>query len=553
MGKFLIRSALVFLAVVTGLSGVASAVDASADAVLRVGLYYDSNALPGANLENSVGSGYRLGYYEEDLSFHELGRTSETQISMVKTQNVTLSDGNYVDGTGTVTVGCYHLQLPGTYASFQEALDTAETLSDGFPAWIDGSYYVRSGAYTTKEAAEADKAALGLNDAEVVGTSGYAVSVVVTKTGEVLFQFDGGSALSLGVCPGLDDSVKTVTWFKGYRYYGGFQYVRDNGGNIEVINVVSLDDYVRGVLPYEMSNDWPLEALKAQAVCARTYAVTNTSGHRDFDVCASTHCQMYQGLNLSNERTDQAVDETAGEFVRYDGEPAITFYSASDGGATEDVRNIWNANADLPHLKGVVDPYEADVADGISQYHWSYTFTSSELTSKMNSSLSGKGYSFTGITDVYVSEYSETGNPASVTFVDRSGKTWSFGPETIRIALGLRSNRFDVTGGSGGAGYAVNDGSETLSSINGAYAVNGDGSITAISGTPYVITSSGTEQLSAPTASASSSAGSGSFTFAGSGYGHNVGMSQQGARAMALRGMDYIDILTFYFSDVEIW
>ena len=449
MGKFLIRSALVFLAVVTGLSGVASAVDASADAVLRVGLYYDSNALPGANLENSVGSGYRLGYYEEDLSFHELGRTSETQISMVKTQNVTLSDGNYVDGTGTVTVGCYHLQLPGTYASFQEALDTAETLSDGFPAWIDGSYYVRSGAYTTKEEAEAGKAALGLNDAEVVGTSGYAVSVVVTKTGEVLFQFDGGSALSLGVCPGLDDSVKTVTWFKGYRYYGGFQYVRDNGGNIEVINVVSLDDYVRGVLPYEMSNDWPLEALKAQAVCARTYAVTNTSGHRDFDVCASTHCQMYQGLNLSNERTDQAVDETAGEFVRYDGEPAITFYSASDGGATEDVRNIWNANADLPHLKGVVDPYEADVADGISQYHWSYTFTSSELTSKMNSSLSGKGYSFTGITDVYVSEYSETGNPASVTFVDRSGKTWSFGPETIRIALGLRSNRFDVTGGSG--------------------------------------------------------------------------------------------------------
>ena len=347
--------------------------------------------------------------------------------------------------------------------------------------------------------------------------------------------------------------MKTVTWFKGYRYYGGFQYVRDNGGNIEVINVVSLDDYVRGVLPYEMSNDWPLEALKAQAVCARTYAVTNTSGHRDFDVCASTHCQMYQGLNLSNERTDQAVDETAGEFVRYDGEPAITFYSASDGGATEDVRNIWNANADLPHLKGVVDPYEADVADGISQYHWSYTFTSSELTSKMNSSLSGKGYSFTGITDVYVSEYSETGNPASVTFVDRSGKTWSFGPETIRIALGLRSNRFDVTGGSGGAGYAVNDGSETLSSINGAYAVNGDGSITAISGTPYVITSSGTEQLSSPTASASSSAGSDSFTFAGSGYGHNVGMSQQGARAMALRGMDYIDILTFYFSDVEIW
>ena len=554
MGKYLTRFAAALLAAALCFGcAVTTAGAAEIKETLRVGLFYGSTALPGANLENSVGSGYRFGWYDDDLTFHQLGSSSETQISVVKTQNVTLSGGNYVDGTGSVTVGCFHLQLPTAYATFEEAQAAASTVSNGFPAWIEGTYYVRVGAYTTKEEALSAQTALGLSAATVAGTSGYAVTVVVTKTGKPIFQFDGGQGYSLGIRPGLDDSVKTVTWFKGYRYYGGFQYVRDNGGNIEVINVVSLDDYVRGVLPYEMSNDWPLEALKAQAVCARTYAVTNTSGHRDFDVCASTHCQMYQCLNLSNERTDQAVDETAGEFVRYDGEPAITFYSASDGGATEDVRNIWNANADLPHLKGVVDPYEADVADDISQYYWSYTFTSSEITSKMNSSLSGKGYSFTGITDVYVSEYSETGNPASVTFVDRSGKTWSFGPETIRIALGLRSNRFDVTGGSGGAGYVVNDGSETLSSVSGAYAVTGDGSITAISGTPYVITSSGTEQLSAPTASASSSAGSDSFTFTGSGYGHNVGMSQQGARAMALRGMDYIDILTFYFSDVEIW
>ena len=72
------------------------------------------------------------------------------------------------------------------------------------------------------------------------------------------------------------------------------------------------------------------------------------------------------------------------------------------------MRNIWNANANLPHLKGVVDPYEADVADGISQYNWSYTFTSSELTAEMNDALSGRGYSFTEIINVYVSEYSET-------------------------------------------------------------------------------------------------------------------------------------------------
>ena len=554
MGKFLTRLTPILLAAAIGLPGAASAVGASPDAMIQVALYYDGNSLPGANLENSVGSGYRFGWYDGDLSFHPLGYTSETQISMVKTQNVTLSNGNYVDGTGAVTVGCYHLQLPGTYASFEGALAAADRVPDGFPAWIDGAYTARVGAYATQGEAEAARNALGLSGAEIVGTSGYAVSVVVTKTGQVLFQFDGGSAYSLGVQPGLDGGEKTVTWCRGYRYYGGFQYVRDEGGNMEVLNIVPLDDYVRGVLPYEMSNDWPLEALKAQAVCARTYAVTNTSGHRDFDVCATTHCQMYQGLNLANERTDQAVDETAGEFVRYQGSPAITYYSASDGGATEAAHNIWDANADLPHLLGVIDPYEADVADGISRYNWSFTFTASELTAEMNDALSGRGYSFTGITDVYVSEYSATGNPLSVTFVDRSGRTWSFGPETIRLALGLRSNRFDVTGGSGGGGadYAVNDGSETLSSVSGAYAVQGDGAVTAITGTPYVITASGTQALSAPAASPSSGNGNG-FTFAGSGYGHNVGMSQQGARAMALRGMDYMDILTFYFTGVEFW
>ena len=265
MRKFLTRLLLVFLSAVICLSGVASAADTSED-TLRVGLFYDSKALPGANLENAVGSGYRFGWYDADLAFHELGYTSQTQISMVKTQNVTLSNGNYVDGIGSVTVGCYHLQLQGSSTSFDGALDQASRVPGGFPAWIDGAYHVRVGAYTTKEEAEAARDELGLREAEIVGTSGYAVSVVVTKTGEPIFQFDGGSAYALGVQPGLDSSVKAVTWFKGYRYYGGFQYVRDHGGNLEVLNVVSLDDYVRGVLPYEMSNDWPLEALKAQAV-----------------------------------------------------------------------------------------------------------------------------------------------------------------------------------------------------------------------------------------------------------------------------------------------
>ena len=545
MGKSLIRFAAVLLAAALCIGCVTFAAGSETKETLRVGLFYGSTALPGANLENSVGSGYRFGWYDDDLTFPQLGSSSETQISVVKTQNVTLSGGNYVDGTGSVTVGCFHLQLPTSYATFEEAQAAASTVSNGFPAWVEGTYYVRVCAYTSKEEALSAQTALGLSNATVVGTSGYAVTVVVTKTGKPIFQFDGGQGYSLGIQPGLDDSVKTVTWFKGYRYYGGFQY-RRSGGNITVINIVDLEDYIKGVLPYEMNNTWPLEALKAQAVCARTYAATISSSHASsgFDVCNNTHCQMYQGLNLANDRTDQAVEETAGEYVRYQGKPAVTYYSASDGGATEDVRNIWDSTANLPHLKGVIDPYEADLADSISQYNWSVTVSKSEIASKLQS----KGYNCGTIVDAYVAELSETGNPKTVTFVDSNGKKWSFGPETLRIWFSLRSNRFTVGGGSGSNSYYVNGTSDTLSSVSGAYVVNGDGTVSAISGTPYVATSSGTEILGS---SSSTSSGS-SVTFTGSGYGHNVGMSQQGARAMALRGMDYIDILTFYFTDVTV-
>ena len=101
MGKFVI----IFFVAAICLTSMVSAVDAEINPTIQVGLFYGQNALPGANLENYTGSGYRLGYFDEDLHFVTLGHTPETQISMVKTQNVSLSNGNYVDGTGSVTGG----------------------------------------------------------------------------------------------------------------------------------------------------------------------------------------------------------------------------------------------------------------------------------------------------------------------------------------------------------------------------------------------------------------------------------------------------------------
>ncbi|KAB4602312.1 SpoIID/LytB domain-containing protein, partial [Bacteroides thetaiotaomicron] len=153
-------------------------------------------------------------------------------------------------------MGCYHIQLPTAYVSFDEALAAAGSVPGGFPAWVDGVYYVRAGAYLSAEAANAAMA--GMEGATLAGTSSYAVSVVKTGTGTILFQFDGGAALSLGVKPGLDDGVKTVTWYALNKYYGAFRYQRLSGGNLTVVSIVDREDYINCVISREMSSGWPL-------------------------------------------------------------------------------------------------------------------------------------------------------------------------------------------------------------------------------------------------------------------------------------------------------
>lgn len=93
--------------------------------------------------------------------------------------------------------------------------------------------------------------------AQIVTPSSTGVVVSVTDTDTVLFEFDCSGLRSLGVRPRSVSGEKTVTWFSGYRYYGGFEYQRVSGGNINVINVVDLEDYVKCVIPWEMSKDWP--------------------------------------------------------------------------------------------------------------------------------------------------------------------------------------------------------------------------------------------------------------------------------------------------------
>lgn len=317
---------------------------------VRVGLFYGSSALSEARLENAVGSGYQFGYYDSDRVFHAVGSTAETLIAMVPDLNVSVSAG---------TIGRYHIRLSQTYASFDAAKSAADA-KGGFPAYYNGTYYAMIGSYETQEAAQSALSAGGYGGTVYTGTD-RCVTVTKADTTQILFEFDCGSTYSLAVAP-VSDSGKAVTWCKGYQYYGDFQYTRLTSGVLTVVNFVGLEDYVKGVVPNEMSASWPLEALKAQAVCARTYVAANQNKYRQygFDMTNDTYCQVYCGLNGANETTDRAVDETAGLFVRYEGKLCSVAYFAADGGATEDSENVWSDTV-IPYLRGVKDPYEADI------------------------------------------------------------------------------------------------------------------------------------------------------------------------------------------------
>jgi len=545
MKKFL----LTLLFVVTFFSlGTKDAAALTNDTV-KVGLRYDTSAMFSANLENAVGAGFAFGYYDEARTFVPVGFTDRTTISMTAAGNVYLgSDGNYNASSGAL-IGKWHIQPAITFSNYHEALNTASALG-GYPAYINNEFCVRIGCYADETSAAAALAGMGLQGT-VVGSGSTGVLVTLTRSAEVLFEFDCQGRRSLAVLPD-GQGEKAVTWFRGYQYYGGFEYRRNAGENLSVVNFVGLEDYVKGVIPYEMGGSWPLAALEAQAICARTYVLgaARHLGGYGFDVCNTADCQAYYGLGNgrtgATEISNQAVDNTAGLCIYADGVLARAVYYSSNGGASESSENVWGGKT--TYLIGKVDPYEATVS--IPNYNYTVTYTPAELTWIAQNS----GHDIGTIRDVYVSEYTDLGNVQEITVVDTTGKTLVLRGDRARMLFysltydkNVPSMRFTIAGGKPNIFY-VNDASSSIASVGGVAVISGSGTVSSYSGgDAYVITSAGVEPLVKETTKAPEV-----FTITGTGRGHNVGMSQHGARAMALLGMTYSDILNFYYTGITI-
>lgn len=525
--------------------------------MVRVGLYWGKTALEAANLQNAVGSGFSFGYFDEDRSFVPLGSTQENAITMIKDWNMYLVGGKYQTDavSGAEVVGCYHVRLAETYPDFPSAKEAADAYEDGFPAYHEDAWYVCVGSYTGQSAGAAAAESRGLKGTSMT-CSNRCVTVVATGTVHILFQFDCGERRSLAVMPIAEEGEKATTWFKGYRYYGGFQYQRIDGKDMNVVNFLSMDDYIKGVIPYEMNAAWPLEALKAQAVAARTYTAAHLNHHNGsgFDLCCEVDCQTYRGVNASDENSDRAVDETSGVYMTYEGEYVNAFYFSSDGGATEDCENVFNAP--LPYLRGKPDPYEAYVQTG--RENWRFVYSADEITAILRM----KNYRCAQIVSI-TPTYTSMGNIYSLKFTDANGVNWVFSKDragSILYSTAYQkytySQRFTVTDADAPAdenSFYVAGGEGINLLPDSLYVVAGDGSVTMVGGAANaaVLSAEGTENVSLRGYTSGTITAS-SYLIKGSGWGHNVGMSQYGARAMAELGMSYIDILSFYYEGAEI-
>jgi stage II sporulation protein D len=224
------------------------------------------------------------------------------------------------------------------------------------------------------------------------------------------------------------------------RYRGSLDFKPTAVGTLEAINVVNIEDYVRGVVGAESPPSWPAAALQAQAVAARTYAIT-TGGGADYDQYADTRSQMYRGVSVETASTESAVTSTSGQVVTYQGKPVVTYFFSTSGGHTENIENSFIGSPPKPWLKGVSDPY-----DNVSPKHrWGpYTMTMSQAASKLSGLVKGK---FKGI------DVTQRGVSPRVVYADvvgSGGRTRVTGPE-LRGRFGLFDSwaTFNVVSSSG--------------------------------------------------------------------------------------------------------
>lgn len=279
-------------------------------------------------------------------------------------------------------------------------------------------------------------------------TSKFNGKSLYNGSGTFRFSAQNGNVLANGKRVGsgtyIVASSKRIVAFSGKTYRGTLS-ISAQGNKLVVVNTVPLEQYLYGVVPKEMPASWSKNALMAQAVAARTYAlyIKNKSKDKAFDVEATTSSQVYGGFSGEKASSTAAVNATRGEVMTYDGRLIIAYFHSNSGGHTEDAKNVWSA--DLEYLHGVSDVYSKNAPNGV----WEYSLSFATARKKLNKYGLGIGR----IKRITAAKKSKSGRAVKMVVVSDSGKR-EFTGNNFRIKIGagsLKSTLFQVSNQSGRA------------------------------------------------------------------------------------------------------
>lgn len=334
----------------------------------------------------------------------------------------------------------------------------------------------------------------------VVSTAGLAAvdssgkTVDLGSIGELAVRGDGSTVSLPGAGGGLNlVSLDGGTGYKRYR--GSLEILLDNG-KLSAVNELNIEDYLRGVVPSEMPAYWSPEALKAQAVAARNYALQRAEVTRGdtYNVFSNISSQVYGGYDAESPATNRAVEETRGIVMLSGGSLVQAFFHSSSGGFTENCEDVWKEK--LSYIRGKADPYDKNDPN----YNWQVTYTAEQLKDTINY----LGYKFKAVTGI--EELARTSSGARVEKIAVTGTAADGKPlrveisnaDNVRIALDLKSALFKME--------KTYDKNKRLTGVK----------------------------------------------ITGSGWGHGLGLSQWGAGGMAKAGYNYQDILKYYYTGINL-
>ncbi len=612
--------------ILVSLPTVSSGADQTVQTV-KVGLYYKGSSVNTAQslFDISAQAGMQIGF-SQGGNFVEIYREASPSALYIRKDSYYYDTGSGLkeydpSGAGVTgpKYGPYHIKIGGDFPDAISAGDQASFYRqmgiDAFIAYND-AWQVWTGLCADEKGVSELIGTL----IPVLGETGY--EIIQPSTGRIAVingQYRtlcifGSKTADFQIRPAPENNPPVLK-IKGKQYRGAIEVKRLSTSDMTVINVVAIRDYLYGNVPPEIGGRSPAEALKAQAVASKMYAINNKGKHGStgFDICDTTHCQVYKGFSVEIAGCNSAIDEVYDKTITYNGDPIKhVYYFASGGGSTEDVRNVWGSS--YPYLVSVEDKYE-------KIYSWTKTLRASDVKAK----LPQLG-SILGIT---ITRTAPTGRVTQLAVTGASrGEPEYYSNEKCRTLFGLESQLYTITSDAdvfisglsdkprttaaieqpaentaGAEAKTQSEADTTAQASDTAPADNSANSADASVGTenPPATTPEDPAETAAPPVKPKAPApmipevsepvrtqlggkkvitadgiqtmkGSSNkivvlgadgvvnkatvvpetYVFSGKGWGHAVGMSQEGAIGMGKAGISYQDILMHYFQGTRV-